>query len=140
MRVRTIIITGATVALVGGIFAWREYSRGHVDTSARDAVARVTAAELLSAFQADEQAATARYVGTSEQVIEVAGSIRSMEEQEPGRWNVVLETGQEPGVECELASVPEQWSPGASVVVKGICTGMDDLFGHIILQRGTATE
>jgi len=140
MRIKTMIAVAATVAVVGGIFAWREYSRGHVDTSSRNAVTRVEAADLLSAFQADELAATERFVGVSEQVIEVTGTIRSMEENEPGRWIVVFETGQEPGVECDLPHVPGHWSPGTNVTVKGICAGMDDIFGHIIMQRGTATE
>ncbi len=140
MRIKTIIAVGAVVAVVAGVFAWREYSRGHKDTASREVAQTITAGDLLAAFRADEAAATARFVGTSEQVIAVSGIIREMGQEADGRWNVTLETGEDPGVECEFTAVPTQWTTGTQVTVKGICTGMDDLFGHILMQRCVAAE
>lgn len=135
------IAVGAIVAVVAGVFAWREYSRGHQDSAKRKAAAAITAPELLEAFRADEAAATERFVGTSEQVIEVSGVIREMGQEADGRWNVTLETNDDPGIECEFATaVPSDWTAGRQVTLKGVCTGMDDLFGHILMQRCAAVE
>lgn len=121
------IVVAATVAVVGGIFALMEYNRGVAGVASMTSVAQLEAPELLTEFATDEQAATARYVGTSEQAIEVSGSIRSMEEAGDGKVNVILETNDAlAGIVCEFAAedVPETWRAGADVTVKGICTGM----------------
>ena len=121
------IAVAATVALVGGIFAWREYSRGHQDTSSVTPVHTLSANALLQAFQQDEAAAMATYVGASEQVVQEDGTIAAMENDGTGRVNVVLATDDPmAGVVCEFQEqdVPSNWRAGAEVSIKGICTGM----------------
>lgn len=127
MKIRTMIAVAATVAVVGGIFAWKEYNRGVAGVSDMATVAQVQAPDLLAEFAADEAAATAKYVGTTEQAIEVSGPIRSMENADDGKVTIVLETDDAlAGIVCEFAAadVPETWRAGATVTVKGICTGM----------------
>ncbi len=127
MRIKTMIAVAAAVAVVGGIFALKEYNRGAADVADMTSVAKLPASELLAEFAADEVAATARFVGTTEQAIEVSGPIRSMEDADDGKVNVVLETDDAlAGVVCEFAAadVPETWRAGSEVTVKGICTGM----------------
>lgn len=100
----------------------------------------VTAKDLLAAFEADEAAATARYVGTTEQVIQVTGAIRSIDPSGPELTNVVLETGNElAGVVCEFkpAEVPKQWKTRDAVQLKGVCTGM---LLDVLLVRCVAVE
>lgn len=127
MKFKTMIAVGATVAVVGAFFALKEYNRGVADVSRMSPAAKVRSTALLEEFATDETAATARYVGTSEQAIEVSGTIRAMEEAGGDKVNVILETDDDlAGVVCEFAAsdVPENWRAGASVTVKGICTGM----------------
>jgi len=140
MRPRTIIAVIGTAALVGGILAWREYGRGHVDTAHREPLAKVTATELLAAFVADEPGATSRFVGTTEQVVQVSGAIRAIEPVSEGMTNIILETGDDlAGVVCEFSpgDVPPSWAPGSNVSVKGVCTGM---LLDVVLVRCAAAE
>ena len=126
MKLRTIIAVAATVALVGGVFAWREYAREKPDTRTLEAEETISAKDLFSAFVADEQAATARFVGTTEQVVQVNGTIRAIEHPDPALTNVLLETEDPLGaVVCEFpkAAVPSFWRAGDAVSIKGICTG-----------------
>lgn len=128
MRPKTIIAVAATIALVGGgVYAWTEYNRGVGSADSMPVTESVTATELFDAFSADEQAATAKFVGMNEQVVQVSGSIRSVEPTSNDRVNVTLETGDAlAGVVCEFEKndVPSDWKPGDDVSIKGICTGM----------------
>jgi hypothetical protein len=143
MRPKTFLAVGATVALVAGVFAWREYHREAKGAADLQTAHTASASELLQAFMADEAAATARFVGTSEQAIVVEGVIRAADANGPG-WNVVLETGDDmAGVVCEFAALPEGWKAGDAVKVKGICqgyTGEGMLPGDVVLQRCAAAE
>jgi hypothetical protein len=127
MRAKTMIAVAATVAVVGGIYAWMEYDRGHTGTADRPVMAKVLATDLYAAFQMDEVAATKQFVGATEQVIEVSGTIRSIDRAGDGISNVVLATDDDmAGVVCEFnsADLPKEWAEGASVTLRGICTGM----------------
>ena len=88
----------------------------------------------------DEAAATATYVGTTEQAVQVSGTIRAMEPSGDGKVTVILETGDPlAGVTCEFAEadVPGTWRSGTEVSVKGICTG---LLMDVVLVRCAAVE
>lgn len=131
----------ATIAMVGGgTYAYMEYSRGVAGVENMPVSETLTAEHLLQAFQADEQAATEKYVGTTDQAVQVSGTIRSMEPQEGNRLNLVLETGDAlAGVICEFAAddVPSTWRPGAQVTIRGICTG---LLMDVVLVRCKAVQ
>lgn len=112
--------------LGGGYLAWHQYSRTPDSAADLPAMAQLTAAELLQAFTADEAAATTRFVGTTEQVIQVSGTIRSLDPVGAELTNVVLEADNElAAVVCEFANadLPAQWRTGTPVTLKGICTG-----------------
>lgn len=140
MNKKILLLIALLVAVAGGVYAWAEYNRTVASTSDIDAKEHVSAEALLSAFTADEQAATARFVGTTEQVVEVSGTIRSMEPVGAEMTNVVLETGNDlAGVVCEFANneLHPEWRSGAQVKVKGICTG---ILMDVVLVRCTAVE
>lgn len=128
MRPKTMIAVAATIAIVGGgMFAWNEYNRGVGSADSMPVKESVSAADLFLAFNTDEQAATAKFVGVNEQVVQVSGTIRSLEPASTDKVNVTLETGDAmAGVVCEFnkADVPVEWKAGDQVSVKGICTGM----------------
>ena len=141
MRPKILIAVLGTVAVIGGgTYAYLEYNRGTAGADAMRPVASVTATELLNAYTSDETAADQRFVGTAEQAIEVKGTIRAMEPVGSDKTNVVLETGDPmAGVVCEFsnADLPGDWRSGASVTVKGICTG---LLMDVVLVRCAASE
>ncbi len=140
MKSRTIVsLAAAVVLIVGAYIAWDSF-RGHAETVHREAKYAISATELLAAFTADERAATEQYVGVSEQVLEVTGSIRAMESISGGKTNVVLETNDPlAAVVCEFddPDVPQDWRAGAVVKVKGVCTGM---LMDVVLVRCAAVK
>jgi hypothetical protein len=140
MNKKTILLVLGAALIAGGGYAWIEYDRKPASTADVDATAQVSAEDLLKAFTADEQAATARFVGTVEQVIEVSGTIRSVDPVGNETTNVVLETGNDlAGVVCEFANkdLLPHWRPGARVKVKGVCTGV---LMDVVLVRCAAVE
>ena len=128
MRPKTMIAVAATIALVGGgRYAWSEFNRGLAETDTMPVKESVTADALYQAFSSDEKAATDRFVGHVEQVIQVSGTIRSVDPTSNDRINVTLETGDAlAGVVCEFEKndMPNEWKAGDQASIKGICTGM----------------
>lgn len=138
MRTRTLLIVGAIIAVAGGAYAWREYNRPTQGAGEMKVTLTVNAEDLHQAFISDETAANTKYVGTAEQAIEVKGLIRSIDPAEAGMTNVTLATSDEmSGVVCEFpnAVLPQEWKPGDKVMLKGICTGVNDLIPDVILVR-----
>ena len=137
---KLIILLGLAVLFAAAVYGWKEFHRGQASSADLPVKETVTAKDLLAAFEADEAAATARYVGTTEQVIQVTGAIRSIDPSGPELTNVVLETGNElAGVVCEFkpAEVPKQWKTRDAVQLKGVCTGM---LLDVLLVRCVAVE
>lgn len=128
MKTKYIILLVVLIGAAGAVFfGLNEYGRGHRDTAGVPPLHTINAAGLLAEFRRDEAAATSKFVGTTEQVIEVVGAIREIEQPSAGVVNVILETGDDmSGVVCEFAegTVPAQWTAGTEVKLKGICTGM----------------
>ena len=134
------IAVGATVVVIGGIFALKEYNRKPAGANDGNVEHQVSAQSLFQDFQTDEQAATAKYVGESEQVIEVSGTIREIDPTGEGIQNVILETGDPmAGVVCEFDEkiLPATWEAGDDVTVRGFCKGM---LMDVLLQRCVAAE
>ncbi|MBL0126921.1 MAG: hypothetical protein IPP83_05555 [Flavobacteriales bacterium] len=143
MRTRIVLIAGVIIALIGGAYAWKEYNRTAKDAGAMQEVLTVSAHELQREFRANEQAANAKYVGTTDQAIKVKGMIRAIEPAEEGRTNVLLDSGEEnSAVVCEFSAdaLPKSWAAGQNVFLKGICTGVNDLIPDVILVRCSAVE
>ncbi|MBL7938728.1 MAG: hypothetical protein JNL43_05150 [Flavobacteriales bacterium] len=139
MTKRTILIIAILIAVAGGGYAWMEFNRTTAKADDLPVKETISAQDLLAAFTADEAAATTRFVGTTEQVVQVSGTIRSIDPA-VDITNIVLGTESElAGVVCEFdpADVPADWRSGASVTIKGICTGM---LMDVVLVRCTAVE
>lgn len=145
MRTKTMIIVGGVVALVGGgTYGLLEYNRVPEGAHAMEVVVSTSATELHAAFMADEQAATLRFVGTTEQAIRVTGVIDAIEPAEGGKKNVTLNATADgmAGVVCEFDgnALPTSWKVGDQVRLQGICTGVNDLIPDVILVRCGAVE
>jgi len=141
------IAVAATVAVVGGIFAFRESQRTHSDTATSSAEFDVDAVSLVRHFLEDEEAAKLKYTAGHGQVLLVRGTVRAVESVSEQLVNVVLETGDpSTSVICEFqkADVPASFIPGGSIAIKGVCKDLnkDDLFGQtdVLLQRCVAAK
>lgn len=140
MSKKTILLTALLLLVLAGVWGWGEFNRKSATADELPVVETVTAQELLDAFSTDEAAATTRFVGATEQVVQVSGTIRSMEPVGADKTNVVLDTGNDlAGVVCEFTNdaLPAHWRSGAAVSVKGICTGM---LMDVVLVRCAAVE
>ena len=138
-RKNLILVLGTVLLVSSAIYAYMEYDRGLATTGSMPVQEVVTATRLLADFQADEAVATSRYVGATEQVVQVSGTIRSIEPMGNSITNVVLETGDDlAGVVCEFLNkdLPATWHNGAVVEVNGVCTG---LLMDVVLVRCIAT-
>lgn len=123
MRPKTMIAVVATVAAVGGTFAWLEYHRVPAPTATLESDVRLTATQLWAAFSEDEVAAGARFNG---KVVEVTGTVKDVTTGEDGPVEVMLDTGDPvSGVVCVMEpGVTAVYPVGRTVRVKGVCTGM----------------
>jgi hypothetical protein len=127
MSKKIILLLVIALAVLAAVYGWNEFNRGAADVSEMVVKEQVPASILMESFLLDEAAATARFVGASEQLILVEGEVRTIEPSGPGLKNVVLATDDEmAGIVCEFseADVPKDWKAGSAVGVKGICTGM----------------
>lgn len=87
----------------------------------------LSARALFLAFDQDEEAANVQY---RDQVIQVAGKVREVQEDENGLVTVTLDTGNDFfGVECELQEsstwTKADFKAGQEVTFKGLCTGVE---------------
>lgn len=135
---RNLLLIGLVVAVLGGAVGYYMYQKPAEKSVSEDAELVVGAQELLAAFLVDEVKAMATYA-KSDQVIQVTGTVRSIDRSDPAKVNVVLETGDAlAGVTCEFepAHAPN-WKEGASVKVNGVCAGV---LMDVLLTRCAAVE
>ena len=128
------------LAALGGGYVWKEFTRSASKADDLPVKETISAQDLMTAFTTDESAATARFVGITDQVVQVTGTIRAIDPAGKELTNIVLGTDDDlAAVLCEFApeDVPADWRSGATVTVKGICTGM---LMDVVLVRCTALE
>src|SRR5690606_400174 len=85
----------------------------------------VSSEALYAAYKQDEQAANTRYLN---KVIAVTGEVVSQEKNQDGQLVAILrgEPGDDllaGGVMCTMREKNERLPPGATITLKGICTG-----------------
>lgn len=128
---RNILLLVLAIALLGGWYAWTEYTREPAGAGEAEVAHTVTAIELIAAFEADEQAALERF---SKGVVQVSGELIEVEPQ-GAKVNLHL-AGEGPmtRVTCEfdVATAPAA-APGAQLAIKGFCAGFTGF--DVILQR-----
>lgn len=106
-----------------GYYLW---NKPHEDIAAAKTDVAIDAAKLYETFNADEAAANAQYL---DKMIAVSGVVRSSETDAEGSSKVILETGSDFGVSCELdkfAKHPRTSFPaGEKITLKGLCSGLN---------------
>lgn len=131
MNKKYIFITIVVLVLVGGGIAYYQFNRGHESMSEVKADVTISAAELVEAFSADENAANQKYLNKN---IAVTGKVLKNEKTEGGAVNLVLEGSMINNVVCEIDPRYKEELPaeGETATVQGVCSGS---LGDVILVR-----
>jgi hypothetical protein len=123
--IKKILIIVLAIAVVVGLFAYYQFNKPHADIATAKPVASLTADELFSQFDSDEARANKNYSG---KIIEVTGSVSSIEKGEKGDVNVLmLVEGQMFGVAFNFDNEktgPGEFEEGKEFTIKGECAGM----------------
>ncbi len=105
----------------GGAIAYYLFTKPRRDVANEKGIV-LTAAQLVSEYQADESAANAKYL---DKPIEVTGTIAEIKDNQEGKTTVLLSSGDAmTGVFCTLKQTNTSKTKGAQVTIKGICNGM----------------
>jgi hypothetical protein len=119
------LLVALVLGLGGAYYGWSEFNRKAADPADLKAELTVDANALLSAYEANEEAANAQYTGKS---VEVKGTVREIKKNEDGTVEVVLNTESDlSAVSCSCtgdnAKVAETLKTGDAATVRGTCTG-----------------
>lgn len=107
--------------VVGGVIAYNMFTKPRRDVTNEKGIV-LTAAQLVSEYQANESAANAKYL---DKPIEVTGTIAEVKENQEGKTTILLSSNDAmTGVFCTLKNTDTSLIKGANITIKGICNGM----------------
>ncbi len=122
-----ILVTAATGAFLG----YRMYHKPHRDVVHTKAIS-VTAAKLVTDYETNETLANSTYL---DKVLEVTGTVTEISKNQKGETVFVLDGTGIGTVRCTMeGSVQHDMKTGASISIKGICTGY---LTDVIIVRGS---
>ena len=116
------LIVFLTLIGIGGLWQYNKPSR---NLAAETADLTITAPELYNQYSENETQANQQYLG---KVVQVRGTLQTVNRGENGSLNLILDAGSEMGgVICEIpaGNVPEglNLQTGKELTLKGQCTG-----------------
>lgn len=125
---KPILLAVAMLALGAAFFAYKAYYKEHTDVATADVMQELSATELFSAFDADEQAATMKY---AEKVVTVNGLLLRRDLSNEVAPQIVLEGNGDDGfIRCGFSSEDLQktidLTDSTQVKIKGLCKGFND--------------
>src|SRR5438270_13972445 len=120
-KARTLIIILA-VFIIGsfviGYLLWNKPQRNVEDEKGIE----VTSAQLVKDYQANEGEANNKYL---DKALQVTGTVSDVKSNQDGKATITLASNDAfTGVFCTIKEKPPTLSPGSTVVIKGICSGM----------------
>jgi hypothetical protein len=139
-KLKIILAIVVFLALSGGLYAYREFTRKVKDLTYVKAGVQLDAAGLITAFEKDEAQGNEKYL---DKIIAVKGKVKTVEKNGNGYYTVILgEDNSMSSVRCSMDSVHQQdvasLSAGTIITMKGACSGFnkDELLGSdVILNR-----
>ncbi|TNE50716.1 MAG: hypothetical protein EP344_17140 [Bacteroidetes bacterium] len=124
--VKKILLILAVAAVFGGGIGLYYFNKKVPSMATEKSELTVTASELFDAFDTDEDAATAKYVG---KIVAVTGTVLESSTLEDGTPKVILDTGSDFGVLCEFDPNTDHartsFEPGEELTIKGECAGLN---------------
>jgi tRNA_anti-like len=133
-----LIILGAGFGVWKGL---QEYNRTNPDLLNVKAGIKISVADLIHDYEANDSAANEKYLG---KVIETEGNIKDIERDEKGYYTIVLgDTNNLSSVRCSMDTVHNADAAhliaASSVIIRGACTGFNKdemgLGSDVILNR-----
>ena len=123
---RIVLFVGLAIVLVAVIVGVYFYTLGQKDLTNARPDYTLPARELYADFEADENAASAKYL---DKVVEVSGTVSHVEMNSDSAMNVMLmDDADMGGVLCTFNNVKKRSSidvsSGDNVIIRGICSGM----------------
>jgi hypothetical protein len=121
------IIGFALLVLVvtGLAYAWQEFNRTHIDTTALRVAASKEAMALLKEFETNETLANGLY---NDKIVSVKGTVQKVEDNGDTRNVILGDVSSMGGVICQFQvdhkSELDAIRPGQLINVKGVCTGI----------------
>ncbi len=135
---KRILLLAALLAAIGGAIGLYFYNQKMPSMVGQKAEMTLSAADLYAAFEADETAANARYLG---KILAVEGQVREANTLPDGTVKLVLDTGKDFGVLCEFdPNTPHKrtrFEPGERLTLKGECAGLNF---DVLLSRCAVVE
>jgi hypothetical protein len=127
MKIKYVIFTILFLIVLGAGIGLKMFFKPHDDIQKLEAAYQVDGTKLIDEFQADENAATAKY---SEKPIEINGKLVAKSKLPNGTDLLVLEDEMQ-GISCQLDSawaaanqeIIRSLETGNPVKVKGVCKG-----------------
>ncbi len=120
---KKILIITVILVLGAAIYGYLEFNRGVESNAEAKSDVTISANELLTAFQTNEEEANAKY---NDKVVEVTGAVRDAQQSE-GKLVVSLDAGDSmAGVTCEMDPDNKRtdYKTGDQVTFKCTCSGM----------------
>lgn len=122
-RLLYLLLAGALLAAAVGYYLW---NKPHKNMESAKVDVALDAKTLFDAFNADENAANGQYLNKT---IAVKGPVREVTTSADGAVKVVLDTGSDFGVLCELDPLSKHprntFAAGEIVTFKGLCAGLN---------------
>lgn len=119
---KKIFIILLALGLIGGGIGYYLYNKPVASLENKKADVEVTAAQLITDYEADETTANEKYLG---KVVQVSGTVAEVAEAD-GKKKINLDTGNPMSmIICELEDGADAGSvqAGSTVSMKGLCSG-----------------
>jgi tRNA_anti-like len=124
---RKILIVFLLLAVGGAGLGYYLWNKPHEDIGGAKAAVTVSAEQLFTDFSTDEAAANTKY--GADQTIAVTGKVKESSKAEDGTVKIMLETGQDFGIFCELDPLSQHartdFTAGETITLKGKCAGLN---------------
>lgn len=122
---RTLLVV-LLLVLIGAFVGYKMYNKPHENIENATADLKISAEQLFTEFETDENAANEKYL---DKLVQVSGTVQSADTDENGITKVILDSGGMFGVVCQLDELSEHkrkdFSEGEQVNFKGKCTGIN---------------
>ncbi len=123
---KRILFVLGLLAVVGGVAAYFVANKPHENINKAKADLQISAEELFSAYEEDENGANQTYL---DKLIEITGKVSESKKNEEGVATVTLDGGSMMfGVICQLDELTDhprtEFPEGETITLKGKCTGM----------------
>jgi hypothetical protein len=139
MKRKTLLAIAICVALIASFVVYTTFLKTAPSMKNLVAEFKLTAIELYTEFDADENAANTKY---QNKVLEITGEVMEVSSEEGGSPSISLRTDGFGVVKCTLESAPssqelERISIGGNLTIKGECIGM---LLDVLLERSIIIE